>query len=72
MYTPADEYEERVPESVIRLVAERGGADQVDPNNIMVDVHRFYPVEISFVSADVSFKYLKIPKTFLGKFMSTF
>ena len=72
MYTPADEYEERVPESVIRLVAERGRADQVDPNNIMVDVHRFYPVEMSFVSADVSFKYLKIPNKLLGKFISTF
>lgn len=72
MYTPADEYEERVPESVIRLVAERGGADQVDPNSIMVDVHRFYPVDISFVPADVSFKSLRIPDKLLGKIMTLF
>ena len=70
MYSPADEYEERVPSSLIRLVAKMGGADQVDPNNLMIDVHRFYPIEISFVSCDINFPTLKIPQTLLGKHMT--
>ena len=70
MYSPADDYEERVPSSLIRLVAEMCEADQVDPNNIMVDVHRFYPIEISYVSCDVSFPTLKIPLNLLGKHMT--
>ncbi len=70
MYSPADDYEERVPSALIRLVAEMCEADQVDPNNIMVDVHRFYPIEISYVSCDVSFPILKIPHNLLGKHMT--
>lgn len=37
MYCPADEFEDRVPDTVIRLVAERGGANDVDPTLIMID-----------------------------------
>ena len=40
MYTPLDGFEERVPEEVIQLVAEMGGADGVDPTHIMIDVTR--------------------------------
>ena len=40
MYNPSDQYEDRVPESVVRLVAERGGASGVDPSLIMIDVTR--------------------------------
>ena len=41
MYCPSDEYEDRVPNTLIRLVAERGGANEVDPNLIMIDHTRF-------------------------------
>ncbi len=40
MYMPSDEFEDRVPETVIQLVAERGAADGVDPALIMLDVTR--------------------------------
>ncbi len=40
MYTPSDQFEERVPAAVIRLVAKRGGASGVDPQLIMIDATR--------------------------------
>lgn len=40
MYTPSDEFEQRVPEAVIAGVGERGGASGVDPTFIMSDTTR--------------------------------
>lgn len=66
MYTPADEYEEKVPVSVVKLFVEVGGADQMDPSNLMVDVHRVYPLELSYVPADISFQSITIATDILG------
>ena len=40
MYTPSDQFEERVPAAVIQQVAKMGGANGVDPNLIMIDATR--------------------------------
>ena len=61
MYTPVDEYEERVPEAVIRLVSERGGAEVIDPAHIMIDMNRFFPIEFPYSPTDVSFSALPLP-----------
>ena len=41
MYTPSDQFEERVPAAVIQQVAKMGGANGVDPNLIMIDATRY-------------------------------
>ncbi len=70
MYYPADDFEERVPSALIRLVAELRGAEFTDPTTIMVDVHRVFPVEISYVSCDVHLPTLHIPHSLLGDHMT--
>ena len=63
MYTPANEFEERVPASVIRLVAQKNGADATDPVNLMVDITRVLPVSFPFTPSDVNYKHLSLPPT---------
>ena len=48
MYTPANEYEEQVPASVIRLVAKKGRADQADPTHLMADINCVFPPEFHY------------------------
>ena len=62
MYTPANEYEERVPVSVIRLVTQRSGADRADPAHLMADVNHILPIDFLYTPSDVSFQSLTIPK----------
>ena len=62
MYTPANEYEERVPVSVIRLVTQRSGADRADPAHLMADVNHILPIDFLYTPSDVSFQTLTIPK----------
>ena len=63
MYTPANEFEERVPVSVIRLVAQRSGADQADPTHLMADMNHTLPIDFLYVPSDVSFQSLTIPRS---------
>ena len=44
MYSPANEFEERVPAAVIRSIVQKNGADTADPLHLMVDVDHFFPV----------------------------
>lgn len=62
MYTPANEYEERVPVSVIRLVNQRSGADRANPAHLMADVNHILPIDFLYTPSDVSFHTLTIPK----------
>ena len=62
MYTPANEYEERVPVSVIRLVNQRSGADRANPAHLMADVNHILPIDFLYTPSDISFQTLTIPK----------
>jgi len=63
MYTPANEFEERVPVSVIRLVAQRSGADRADPTQLMADTNHTLPIDFLYVPSDVNFQSLTIPRS---------
>ena len=63
MYTPANEFEERVPVSVIRLVAQKAGADKADPTHLMADINHIYPITFPFASSSVNFKSISVPKS---------
>ena len=78
MYTPAHENEDRVPAAVIRLVAQKSGADSTDPLNLMVDNEYIFPFTLPSPSSssstpDISFKNLSLPPSLshLSPFLST-
>ncbi|XP_022802810.1 unconventional myosin-Va-like isoform X2 [Stylophora pistillata] len=60
MYTPANEYEARVPSSVIRAVVERGH-NKTDPMFLMTDTAYIYPFTLPFTPSAVSLDSLTIP-----------
>ena len=60
MYTPANEYEARVPVSVIRAVVERGH-NRTDPMYLMTDTAYMYPFVLPFTPSAVSLESLTIP-----------
>ncbi len=65
MYNPVNEYEERVPISVIRLVAQKGRDDQTDPSHLMADVNHWFPMELPYSPASISFQSIAIPPSLL-------
>ena len=60
MYTPHDGYEGRVPNSVIRYVAENGS--YTNPFDLMVDQSYRFPVEFPYSPTDTNFASINIPK----------
>ncbi|XP_062512560.1 unconventional myosin-Vb-like isoform X2 [Corticium candelabrum] len=60
MYTPVNEFEERVPVSVIRAVVAQG-ADRADPSRLMMDISFMYPVTFPFVPVDVNLGSVTVP-----------
>ena len=61
MYSPADDFEERVPASVIRLVGQKGGADSADPSHLMVPIDSTHHPSFPYTPADVNFQKLSLP-----------
>ncbi|XP_048581655.1 unconventional myosin-Va isoform X2 [Nematostella vectensis] len=61
MYTPANEYEARVPSSVIRAVVERGH-NKTDPMYLMLDTAYLFPVTLPFTPSAVSLETINIPE----------
>jgi len=61
MYTPANEYEARVPSSVIRAVVERGH-NKTEPMFLMIDTAYMYPFTLPFTPSAVSLESLTIPE----------
>lgn len=60
MYTPANEYEARVPSKVIRAVIERGH-NKTDPMFLMMDTAYMFPVTLPFTPSAVSLETINIP-----------
>lgn len=60
MYTPANEYEARVPSSVIKAVVERGH-NKTEPMYLMMDTSYMFPVTLPFTPSSVSLETLQIP-----------
>lgn len=61
MYTPANEYEARVPSSVIRAVVERGH-NKTEPMYLMNDTAYMFPFTLPFTPSAVSLESLTIPE----------
>lgn len=61
MYLPANEFEERVPASIIRLVAQKNGADYTDPIHLMTSIDHIFPVTFPHTPSDISYKTLSLP-----------
>lgn len=61
MYSPANDFEERVPASVIRLVAQKNGADTADPVHLMVNIDHFFPVTFPSTPSDINYNNLSLP-----------
>lgn len=61
MYTPDNEYEARVPSSVIRAVVERGH-NKTEPMFLMIDTAYMYPFTLPFTPSAVSLESLTIPE----------
>lgn len=62
MYTPANEYEARVPSSVVRAVVERGH-NKTEPMYLMSDTAYMYPFTLPFTPSAVSLESINIPET---------
>lgn len=61
MYTPANEYEARVPSSVIKAVVERGH-NKTEPMYLMMDTSYMFPVTLPFTPSAVSLETIHIPE----------
>ena len=70
MYTPANEFEERVPVSVIRQAAKRSGADKADPSRLMADVNHMLPVTFPYTPSAVNFTTLAFPSSLKLNFLA--
>ena len=60
MYTPANEYEPKVPTKVIRAVVARANR-KADPSGLMMDLSFIHPVTFPFTASSVEFENLTIP-----------
>lgn len=60
MYTPANEFEERVPAVVIRAIADRG-RELSDATKLMADIHFMKPVTFQFKPNDLEFQSILVP-----------
>ena len=60
MYTPTNEFEERVPVSVIRAVVAHG-ADRADPSRLMMDINYQYSITFPFTQLDVNLATILLP-----------
>ena len=63
MYSPANEFEDRVPASVIRLVAQKNGADSTDPAHLMASIDHVFPVTFPLSPTEISYKTLSLPSS---------
>ncbi|XP_068711585.1 unconventional myosin-Va-like isoform X2 [Montipora foliosa] len=68
MYTPANEYEARVPSSVIRAVVERGH-NKTEPMFLMNDTAYMYPFTLPFTPSAVSLESINIPESLNLEFL---
>lgn len=60
MYTPADDFEERVPAHVIKAVAKRRG-DSVAPSQLMESLSVANPVTFPFTPSDINLGGITLP-----------
>jgi len=60
MYTPADDYEERVPVHVIKAIAAKRG-DNIAPSQLMEKMNNANPVTFPFTPSDVNLKGITLP-----------
>ena len=68
MYTPANEYEARVPAAVIRAVVQQAH-NEADPMFLMVDANKTYPVSFAFTASAVSLENISIPESISSSFL---
>ena len=68
MYTPANEYEARVPAAVIRAVVQRA-QDKPDPMFLMADANKTYSVSFTFTASAVALETIAIPETLNASFL---
>eukprot|EP00794_Sanderia_malayensis_P004645 gene4645-5253_t len=61
MYTPANEYEPRVPSKVIRAVVAKATKQSPDPSSLMMNIQFSSPVNFPFTPSAVEFEKIKIP-----------
>ena len=62
MYTPTNEFEERVPAVVIRAVADKG-RDRADPTKLMADIHAMKAVTFPFKPNNLEFSSIVVPES---------
>lgn len=60
MYTPADDYEERVSVHVIKAVAKQRG-DSVMPSELMEKLNTAGPVTFPFIPSDINLRGITLP-----------
>eukprot|EP00112_Aurelia_sp_Birch-Aquarium-sp1_P000216 Seg1018.18 transcript_id=Seg1018.18/GoldUCD/mRNA.D3Y31 product="Unconventional myosin-Va" protein_id=Seg1018.18/GoldUCD/D3Y31 len=61
MYTPANEYEPRVPSKVIRAVVAKATKQNPDPSTLMMNIQFSSPVNFPFTPSVVQFEKIQIP-----------
>ena len=68
MYTPANEYEARVPAAVIRAVVQRAHNEN-DQMFLMVDANKTFPVSFAFTASAVALETITMPETINSSFL---
>ena len=63
MYTPASEYEPRVPAKVIRAVVAKATKETTDPGKLMMNIQFSSPVIFQFTPSAVEFEKIEVPTT---------
>jgi len=61
MYTPASEYEPRVPTKVIKAVVAKATKEPTDPGKLMMNIQFSSPVIFQFTPSAVEFEDIKVP-----------
>ena len=61
MYTPASEYEPRVPSKVIRAVVAKASKQTPDPANLMMSIQFSTAVNFPFTPSAVEFEKIELP-----------
>lgn len=61
MYTPASEYEPRVPSKVIRAVVAKATKQSPDPSSLMMNIQFTSPVNFPFTPSAVQFEKIELP-----------
>lgn len=64
LYTPVDEFEERVPISFIRKIQEKLKHRQDDSNVLLMDTKFAFPVTFPFNPSSVMLESLQVPEQF--------